>query len=124
VEEVMKNWARHDGERNHIDNLLASIICRYFWLQGHMRMHMNTRDFLSLKGGSLWLRLYYSLPNPVKEPSLEQLVQFMGVNIKMNGESRPSRPSVPITSSSIIYAMAAPDEETHHVCSNSSTTIP
>jgi hypothetical protein len=89
-----------------------------------MRRHMNTRDVLRLKGRSLWSRLYYSLPDPVKEPNLEQLVQFLGVNIKMNGESRPSRPSVPVTSSSIISSMAAPAEETHPVCNNSSVTSP
>jgi hypothetical protein len=109
---------------NRIDNLLPSIICRDFWLQGHMRRHMNTRDILRLEGRSLWSGLYYSFPNPVEEPSLEQLVQFLGVNIKMNGESRPSRPSVPVTSSSIISAMAAPAEETHPVCNNSSVTSP
>jgi hypothetical protein len=53
---------------------------------------------------------------------LKQLVQFLGVNIKMNRESRPSRPSVPVTSSSIISAMATPAEENHPVCNNSSVT--
>jgi hypothetical protein len=109
---------------SRIDNLLTSIICRDLWFQGHMRRHRNTRDVLRLKGGSLWSRLYYSLLDPVKEPSLEQLVQFLGVNIKMNGESMSSRPSAPVTSSSIISTMASPTEETHHVCINSSVTSP
>jgi hypothetical protein len=80
-----------------------------------MRRHMNTRDVLRLEGGYLWSRLYYSLPNLVEEPILKQLVQFLGINIKMNGESKPFRPSVPVSSSSIISAMAAPTEETHLV---------
>jgi hypothetical protein len=85
---------------------------------------MNTKDILRLIGRSLWSRLYYPLPNLVEEPNLEKLVQFLGVSIKMNGESRPSRPSVPVTSSSIISAMVAPVEETHPVCVNSSVTSP
>jgi hypothetical protein len=57
-----------------------------------------------------WLRVYYSMTNPVKEPILEQLVQFLGINIKMDGKSRPFRPSVPISPASVIYAMASPTE--------------
>jgi hypothetical protein len=45
---------------------------------------MNTRDILRLEGGSLWSRMHYPLPNPIEEPILKQLVQLMGVNIKMN----------------------------------------
>jgi hypothetical protein len=76
---------------------------------------MNNMVVLRLEGRSLWSRLYYSFPNPVKEPILEQLVQFLGINIKMNGESRPSRPSVLVSSSSIISTMSAPTEETHPI---------
>jgi hypothetical protein len=82
-----------------------------------MRRNTNAKDILRLEGVSLWSRLYYSFPDPVKEPILEQLVQFMGINIKMNGKSRPSRPSVPVSPSSIISSMAAPTEETHPVVS-------
>jgi hypothetical protein len=60
-------------------------------------------------------RLYYLFPDLVKEPNLEQLVQFPGINIKMNGESRPSRPSVRVSSSFIISTMAISTEEYHHV---------
>jgi hypothetical protein len=81
-------------------------------------------DVLRMKGGSLWSRLYYSFHDLVEEPILEQLFQFMGANIKINVESKPSRPSVPVTSSFIIYSMATPGEETHHVCNNSSVISP
>jgi hypothetical protein len=77
---------------------------------------MDTRDILRLEGRSLWSRLYYSFPDLVKETNLEQLVQFLEVIIKMNRESRPSRPSILVTSSSIISSMNAPTEETHPVC--------
>jgi hypothetical protein len=100
---------------NRVDNIIPSIIFRDFWLQGYIRRHRNTRDVLRLEGRSLWSRVYYSFPNPVKEPKLEQLVQFLGINIKMNEESRPSRTSVLVSSSSIISSMAAPTEENHHV---------
>jgi hypothetical protein len=80
-----------------------------------MRRHRNTRDVLRLEGRSLWSRLYYSFPNPVKEPSLEQLVQFLGISIEMNGESRPYRPSILVSSSSIISSMVSPTEEIHPV---------
>jgi hypothetical protein len=55
------------------------------------------------------------MTNLVKEPSLEQVVQFLGISIKMNGKYRPSRPSVPISPTSIISTMVALIEETNHV---------
>jgi hypothetical protein len=67
-----------------IDNLLPSIIFRNFWLHGYMRRHKNTRDILRLEGRPLWSRLNYPLPNPIEEPSLKQLVQLLGIDIKMN----------------------------------------
>jgi hypothetical protein len=75
----------------------------------------NARDVLRLERRSFWSRVYYSMTNLVKEPNLEQLVQFLGINIKMDGKSRPSRPSVPISPASVISSMAAPTEETHPV---------
>jgi hypothetical protein len=86
-----------------------------FWLQGNMSRNENARDVLRLEGGSLWPRVYYSMTNLVKKPILEQLVQFLGINIKMNGKSRPSRTSVPISPASVISSMAAPTEETHPI---------
>jgi hypothetical protein len=68
----------------------------------------NARDVLRLERRYFWSRVYYSMTNPVKEPILEQLVQFLGVNIKMYGKSRPSRTSVPISPASVISAMAFP----------------
>jgi hypothetical protein len=55
------------------------------------------------------------MTNPVKEPKLEQLVQFLGINIKMDGKSRPSRTSVPIFLASVISAIATPTEKTHPI---------
>ena len=95
---------------SRVDNLFPSIICRDLWLQGHVRRHKNSKDVLRLEGGSLWSRLYYSLLDLVKEPNLEQLVQFLGINIKMNGKSRPSRPSVTVSSASVISAIVATTE--------------
>jgi hypothetical protein len=66
----------------------------------------------------LWSRVYYSMTNPIKEPNLEQLVQFLGINIKMDGKSRPSRLLVPISPAFVISAMIAPTEETHLVGSS------
>jgi hypothetical protein len=80
-----------------------------------MKRNKNASDVLRLEGGSLWSRLHYSLPDPVKEPNLEQLVQFLGINLKMNGKSRPSRPSVPVSPSFVISAIVAPTVETHPV---------
>jgi hypothetical protein len=100
---------------NRVDNLWPSIICRDFWLQGNMRRNENYRDVERLEGGSLWLRVYYSMNNLVKSPILEQLVQFLGINIKMNGKSRPSRTYIPISPASVISTMAYPTEETHPI---------
>jgi hypothetical protein len=47
-----------------VDNLFPSIICRDFWFQGYMRRNENYKDILRLEGRSLWLRVYYSVPNP------------------------------------------------------------
>jgi hypothetical protein len=89
-----------------------------------MMRHNNTRDVLRLEGRSLWSRMYYPLSDLVEEPNLKQLVQLLGINIKMNRESRPSRPSIPVTSSSIVSSMASYAEETHPVSRNSSVTFP
>jgi hypothetical protein len=70
----------------------------------------NARDVLRLERRYFWPRVYYSMTNPVKEPILELLVQFLGINIKMDGKSRPSRPSVPISPASVISSMVAPTE--------------
>jgi hypothetical protein len=67
---------------NQVDNLLLSIICKDFWLQGNMRRNENSKDVLRLERRSFYLRVYYSMPNPVKEPILEQLVQFLGITSK------------------------------------------
>jgi hypothetical protein len=67
-----------------IDNLPPSILLTNFWLHGYMRRHMNTRDILRLEGRSLWSGLNYPFPNTIEEPSLKQVVQLLGVSIKMN----------------------------------------
>jgi hypothetical protein len=53
--------------------------------------------------------------NLVTKPSLEQLVQFLGINIKMNGKYRPSRTSGTISPTSVISTMVSRTEETHPV---------
>jgi hypothetical protein len=80
-----------------------------------MWRNKNARDIQRLERRSFWPRVYYSMTNLVKEPILEQLVQFLGINIKMDGKSRPSRPLVPISPASVIFSMATPTEETHPV---------
>jgi hypothetical protein len=85
---------------------------------------MNTKDILHLEGRFLWSGLYYPFPDLVEEPILKQLVQLLGVIIKMNREYMPSRPSVLVTSPSSISAMDALAEENHPVCKNSSVTNP
>jgi hypothetical protein len=83
-EDAMTSWASHNGGRLSIDDLLPSIIFRNFWLHGYMRRNMNTRDILRLEGRPLWSGLNYPFPNPIEEPNLKQMVQLLGVNIKMN----------------------------------------
>jgi hypothetical protein len=76
----------------------------------------NARDVLRrLERGSFWSRVHYSMANPIKEPILEQLVQFLGINIKMDRKSRPPMASIPISPASVISAIVAPTEKTHPV---------
>jgi hypothetical protein len=100
---------------SQFDDLLPSIIYGDFWLQGHMWRNMNARDVLKLERGSFWLSVYYSMTNPFKEPILEPLVQFLGINIKRDGKSRPSRTTVPISLASVISSIVAPTKKSHHV---------
>jgi hypothetical protein len=55
------------------------------------------------------------MANPIKEPSLEQLVQFLRVNIKMDRKSRPPMASIPISPASVISTIVASTEKSHHV---------
>jgi hypothetical protein len=67
-----------------IDNLLPSMFFKNFWLHGYMRRNMNTMDILRLEGRPLWSRLNCPFHNPIEEPNLKQLIQLMGIDIKMN----------------------------------------
>jgi hypothetical protein len=99
-----------------VDNLLPSIICGKFQLQGHMWRNGNTMDVLSrLERRYFWSRVHYSMTNPIKEPILEQLVQFFRIGVKMDRKSRPSMASVPISPASIIFSSVSPTEKSHHV---------
>jgi hypothetical protein len=55
------------------------------------------------------------MANPIKEPSLEQRVQFLRVNIKMDRKSRPPMASIPISPASVISTIAASTEKDHPV---------
>jgi hypothetical protein len=81
-----------------------------------MWRNMNARDVLRrMERRYFWSRVHYSMTNPIKEPILEQLVQFLRINIKMDGKSRPSMASVPISPASVISAIVAPTEKSHPV---------
>jgi hypothetical protein len=83
-------WQRqwHSGKTTMVrdrmvDDLLPSIICEDFLLQRHMWRNGNTRDILRrLERECLWLRVHYSMENPIKEPILEQLIQLLRINVK------------------------------------------
>jgi hypothetical protein len=55
------------------------------------------------------------MTNPVKEPILKHLVQLLGINIKMDGKSRPFRTLVPISPAYVISSIVAPTEKVHLV---------
>jgi hypothetical protein len=102
-------------DRN-FDDLLPSIICGNFWLQGHTWRNGNVKDVLRrLERRYFWSRVHYSMTNIVKEPSLEQLVQLFRINIKMDGKSRPFMALVPISPAYVISSIVAPTEKVHLV---------
>jgi hypothetical protein len=68
-----------------------------------------------LKKGSFWSRVQYSMANPIKEPILEQPVQFLRINVKMDRKSRPPMASIPISPASIISTIIASIEKSHSV---------
>jgi hypothetical protein len=78
-----------------------------------MRRHWYTEGLRGLEGRLFRPWLDYSLSNPIKESSMEQLAQLFRINIKMYWELRPPWASVPITSTSISSAMASMIEKTH-----------
>jgi hypothetical protein len=55
------------------------------------------------------------MANPIKEPNLEQLVQFLRINVKMDRKSSPPMASVPFSPASIISAIVSPTEKDHLV---------
>jgi hypothetical protein len=55
------------------------------------------------------------MANPIKEPNLEQLVQFLRVNVKMDRKSRPPMASIPISPASVILTIVASTEKSHPV---------
>jgi hypothetical protein len=75
----------------------------------HEEAHEYHRCFEVERGVSL-VEVVIFLAQLVEEPNLEQLVYFLGVRIKMNGESRSFIPSVPVTYSSIVSSMFSPTE--------------
>jgi hypothetical protein len=55
------------------------------------------------------------MANTIKEHILEQLVQFLRVNVKMDRKSRPSMALIPMSPASIISTIAASTEKSHLV---------
>jgi len=55
------------------------------------------------------------MANPIKEPNLEQLVQFSRVNVKMDRKSRPPMALILISPASVISTIAASSEKSHIV---------
>jgi hypothetical protein len=99
-----------------VDDLLPTIICTDFMLQRHMWRNRNVRDILRrLERGSLYSTVHYSMANPIKEPNLEQLVQFLRISVKMDRKSRPLMALIPISSASVILAIVVSTEKAHPV---------
>jgi hypothetical protein len=99
-----------------VDDLLPTIICGDFRLQRHMWRNENAWDILRrLERGYLWSIVHYSMANPVKEPNLKHLVQFLRVSVKMDRKSRPLMASIPISPTSVISAIAPSTEKAHPV---------
>jgi hypothetical protein len=55
------------------------------------------------------------MANPIKEPSLEQLVQFLWVSVKMDSKSRPHMASITISPASVILTIVASTEKSHTI---------
>jgi hypothetical protein len=85
-----------------VENILPTIICRDFRLQRHMWRNENAGNILRrMEMGYFWSRVHYPMANPIKEPILEQLVQFLRVNIKMDRKSRPPMALISISPVSV-----------------------
>jgi hypothetical protein len=99
-----------------VDDLLPTIICGDFRLQRHMWRNENVGDILRrLEMGSFYLRVHYSIPNPIKEHNLEQLVQLLRVRVTMDRKYRPLMASIPISPTSVISAIVSSTEKTHPI---------
>jgi hypothetical protein len=55
------------------------------------------------------------MANPIKEPILEQMVQLLRVNIKIDRKYRPSMTSIPISHASVILTIVASTKKDHPV---------
>jgi hypothetical protein len=76
----------------------------------------NVGDILRrLERGYFWSRVHYPMANPIKEPILEQLVQFLWVNVKMYIKYRPPMASIPISPAYVISTIVASTEKSHPV---------
>jgi hypothetical protein len=99
-----------------VDDLFPTVIYREFRLQRHMWRNENAWDILRrLERGYFWSRVHYPMANPIKEPSLEHLVQFLQVNVKMDRKSRPPMALIPISPTSIISTIVTSTEKDHLV---------
>ena len=55
------------------------------------------------------------MANLIKEPNLEQLVQFLWVSVKMDRKSRPHMALIQISTASVIFSIVVCTEKSHHV---------
>jgi hypothetical protein len=55
------------------------------------------------------------MANAIKEPNLEQLVQFLRVDVKMDRKCRPLMASISISPTSVILTTAASTEKSHPI---------
>jgi hypothetical protein len=80
----------------------------------------NAMDVLRrMKRGRYWTRVNYSMENPIKEPILEKLVQFLRIDVKMDGKSRPPLALNLISPASVISAIATSTKKISYYSSNS-----
>jgi hypothetical protein len=99
-----------------VDNLLPTIVGRWFCSYRYMRRAWDARKVLMcLEGWYFRSGLKNPLAYKVDEPNLENMVQFLGVDIKLYGEPRSSVTPLPIFSTSFTSSITTSTEKSHHV---------
>jgi hypothetical protein len=99
-----------------VDNFFPTIISGRFRLHRYMWEYRDSRKIQRLLDRGYFLsRVQYSMVNPIKESILEKLVQFLRINTKTDGKSRPPMALISIFPASVISSIAASTEKTHPV---------